>query len=243
MMNSLEPVSVTRLYRMIADQIAAKIRSGGFEVGKRLPSERELADTLQVSRTSVREALIALELEGYVDVRVGAGIFVLPLKENRTSTTNAIADLHPLQSDIGPFELISVHLLVEPECAALAAKHGSAEQIAAIEAVGRRMEGSSTPRAHNRAFHIAVAEATGNTAMVVTVTNLWNLHDNSVMFHKLEQLLVTREVWKVAEAEHDALIRAILARDPEAARKAMRDHFLGSSSRLGEDFGGEAEIV
>ncbi len=76
-MNLLDAVSTVRLYRMIADQIAAKIDSGEFAVGERLPAERLLAEQLGVSRASVREALIALELEGYVDVRVGAGVYVL----------------------------------------------------------------------------------------------------------------------------------------------------------------------
>ena len=74
-MNTFQAVAVTRLYRMIADQIAGRIRAGDFPRGGRLPSERELAEQLQVSRASIREALIALEIEGYVEVRVGTGVF------------------------------------------------------------------------------------------------------------------------------------------------------------------------
>jgi DNA-binding FadR family transcriptional regulator len=237
-MSSLQPVNAQRLYRMIADQIAGKIRKGDFLPGERLPSERDLAETLQVSRTSVREALIALELEGYIEVRVGTGIFVLPEKD-RLRLRGALDTLPASQSDIGPFELITVQLMVEPECAALAAAHGSDEQLAAVAAAARLMEGSTIPRVHNRAFHIAVAAATGNAALVATVTSLWDLHDNSVIFHKLEQHLVMKpEVWKLAEDEHDDLVRAILARDAAAARATMRNHFLGSARRLGEDFGG-----
>ena len=124
-MSSLQPVSVTRLYRMIADQIASKIRTGEFQPGRRLPSERELADQLQVSRTSVREALIALELEGFVEVRVGTGVFVLDAREGSGSIDGKDTGSHQLRDDIGPFEMISVHLLVEPECAALAAKNAT----------------------------------------------------------------------------------------------------------------------
>src|SRR6218665_2226433 len=72
----LEAVSAQRLYRLIAERIAQKIRAGGFPVGSRLPAERELAELWQVSRSSVREALIALELSGYVEVRVGSGVYV-----------------------------------------------------------------------------------------------------------------------------------------------------------------------
>ena len=75
-MPSFEPVNVTRLYRMIANQIIERITRGQFLPGSRLPSERELSEQLSVSRTSVREALIALEIEGHVEVRVGSGVYV-----------------------------------------------------------------------------------------------------------------------------------------------------------------------
>ena len=75
-MTTFQPVSVARLYRVIANQIKDKIRGGSYRSGERLPAERELAEMLQVSRPSVREALIALEIEGWVDVRVGSGVYV-----------------------------------------------------------------------------------------------------------------------------------------------------------------------
>ncbi|MFL9924519.1 FadR/GntR family transcriptional regulator [Herbaspirillum lusitanum] len=240
-MKSLEPVSVTRLYRMIADQIAGRIRSGEFEPGSRLPSERDLAESLQVSRTSVREALIALELEGFVEVRVGSGVFVMA-SANESKKTRAVTPAEDqattdLLSDIGPFELIAVHLMVEPECAALAAQHATPMQLAAIISAAAGIRQGEEQRQANRDFHVAVAAASGNAALAITVANLWELHDNSAIFYKLEQHLVMKpEVWHLAATEHDALIEAILRRDPEAARAAMREHFMGSQHRLGEDF-------
>jgi DNA-binding FadR family transcriptional regulator len=233
---------------MIANQIASKIRGGEFRPGTRLPSERELANLLQVSRTSVREALIALEIEGYVEVRVGTGVFVTTDKEGSaapTADTDAAAATatatQPTSGDIGPFDLLVAHLLLEPECAALAAKNASAVQIAAIEAAGRAMEGSDSPTVHNRVFHIAIAEATGNAALVAAVTTLWNLRDSSVIYNKLEQHFVKRGIWQIAEVEHDEIVKAISARDPAAARRAMRVHFQEIRRRLREDFSSELE--
>ncbi len=240
-MKSLEPVSVTRLYRMIADQIAARIRSGEFVAGSRLPSERDLAEHLQVSRTSVREALIALELEGFVEVRVGSGVFVTTTA-NEVKKPRSYAPIDDvvktdLLGDIGPFELIAVHLMVEPECAAMAAQYATPEQLAAIITTANGIRHGDEQREANRAFHIAVAAASGNAALAITVANLWELHDNSAIFYKLEQHLVMKtEVWHLAATEHDVLIEAILRRDAEAARAAMREHFMGSQKRLGEDF-------
>src|SRR5207302_7198003 len=110
--HSIEP---RRLYRQIADQIRALIRSREFAAGARLPPERDLARQLGVSRPSVREALIALEVEGYVEVRIGSGVYVI----ERTAAPD------PLPEDSGPFELIRARWLIEAECAALAARHAT----------------------------------------------------------------------------------------------------------------------
>src|SRR3989441_2240947 len=118
---SIEP---RRLYRQIADQIRTLIRSGEFSAGSRLPPERDLARQLGVSRPSVREALIALEVEGYVEVRVGSGVYVLgPRPADRTDT---------LPADSGPFELIRARWLIESECAAMAARHATRTQVRAM---------------------------------------------------------------------------------------------------------------
>jgi DNA-binding FadR family transcriptional regulator len=257
-MQSFQPVSVTRLYRMIANQIGERIDQGDFPAGSRLPSERDLAEQLQVSRASVREALIALEIEGRVEVRIGSGVYVRdtsassePSAQEEQALLNAArtgrssveegVDIgasgdHPVHTDIGAFELLHVHLLVEPEAAALAAKHGTIEQHEAIRQAAKAMENSSTPRWHNRLFHIAVGAATSNAAMALTVKQLWDMHDDSVMFHKLEQHVVGRRAWELAEHEHDDVVNAILARDADAAKVAMRKHFTETRKRLRKDF-------
>src|SRR5690349_12300457 len=118
----LQAVENRRLYRQIADQIAALIEGGEYPVGARLPPERDLAKQLGVSRPSVREALIALEVEGYVEVRVGSGVYVLGHRASpRPDDT--------LPEDSGPFELIKARWLIEAECAALAARNASRAQV------------------------------------------------------------------------------------------------------------------
>src|ERR1043165_7777307 len=104
----LQAVENRRLYRQIADQIAALIERGEYASGARLPPERDLAKQLGVSRPSVREALIALEVEGLVEVRIGSGIYVLgpgvkPEGEEANASDAARAEVHALA---GPFELM-----------------------------------------------------------------------------------------------------------------------------------------
>ena len=81
----LQTVAPQRLYQQIADQLRTLITAGEFTAGSRLPAERDLAKQLGVSRPSVREALIALEVEGWVEVRTGSGVYV----QDRSSTTAA----------------------------------------------------------------------------------------------------------------------------------------------------------
>ncbi len=73
----LQSIETRRLYQQIAQQLQQLITAGEFAPGSRLPAERELATQLGVSRPSVREALIALEVEGWVEVRTGSGVYVL----------------------------------------------------------------------------------------------------------------------------------------------------------------------
>ncbi|CAB3847127.1 FadR/GntR family transcriptional regulator [Achromobacter dolens] len=235
-MNTFQAVAVTRLYRMIADQIAGRIRAGDFPRGGRLPSERELAEQLQVSRASIREALIALEIEGYVEVRVGTGVFVTASRESAALPAMA-GQAAAQQDDIGPFDLLEARMLIEPECAALAAQQGSAAQLAAIRGAHEAMSLTDAPGWHDREFHGAIAAACGNAALAASVAHLWNLSLASPVFSRMQDYFVNTKVWAVAHAEHQRILTAILARDPIRARHAMHAHLIGILARLREDFG------
>src|SRR6266566_3772624 len=117
----IQAVDDRRLYRQIADQLTMLITSGEFRRGERLPSERDLAVQLGVSRPSVREALIALEIQGLVEVRVGAGIFVAQAER---------APAVPINEGQGPFELLRARWLIEGEIAALSARESTKADLA-----------------------------------------------------------------------------------------------------------------
>src|SRR5216110_1658100 len=101
-----------RLYEQIAQTLSKDIADGKYEVGQRLPSERELAQNFKVSRPTVREAIIALELDGLVEVRLGSGVYVMS-RQPPGGREGA--------KDIGPFELLEARHAIEGEAAALAA--------------------------------------------------------------------------------------------------------------------------
>src|SRR3954469_8076299 len=120
----LQAVESSRLYRQIAEQLRGLIAGGEFTAGTRLPAERDLARQLGVSRPSVREALIALEVEGWVEVRVGSGVYIRPQPHGNghARTGGHASNGHPSgPAEWGPLELMRARELVEGEVAALAA--------------------------------------------------------------------------------------------------------------------------
>src|SRR3954462_10543493 len=103
----IQAIDSDRLYRKIARQLSTLIESGEFAPGQRLPAERELAEQLGVSRPSVREALIALEIEGKVEVRVGAGVFVAEKWPKKATLGVGEGEGE------GPFELLRARMTIE----------------------------------------------------------------------------------------------------------------------------------
>jgi len=224
---SIEP---RRLYRQIAEQIRGLIRSGEYLPGARLPPERDLAKQLGVSRPSVREALIALEVEGLVEVRIGSGIYV-----QRAAAARGDDDASAVHAEAGPFELLRARHVIESECAALAAKSAKKAQIASIEdavaAMQREFDAHTQPLAGDQLFHIRIAEATGNGALVAVVKMLWE-ERTGPLYKQLEHHYDSPALWVAAMAEHRAIVAAIAAHDASGARSAMQRHLTQAYKRF-----------
>ena len=227
----LQAVEPRRLYRQIADQIRALIGRGVVAPGARLPAERDLARQLGVSRPSLREALIALEAEGLLDVRVGSGIYVA---QGGPRAPGAAID-----GASGPFEVIRARWMIEGECAALAAKNGTAAQLRAIRKAHadlvRESKRHHNPLGADRAFHFAIAQATGNSALELVVQTLWDQRVGP-LYRALETKLEYPAMAAETIGEHQAVLAAILARDAAGARAAMRRHMDMTKKRYSQDW-------
>jgi len=234
----LEAVEARRLYRQVADQLRALIDNGEYRVGSRLPTERDLAEQLRVSRPTVREALIALEVEGRVRIRVGSGIYV--------SEPAAHAPFLPSAEIEGPFELLRAREFMEGAIAEQAARVATAEDIARIDASVEAMATVQHPgeasMVHDRAFHVAVAGCLDNAVLVRVVGELFDQRLNPY-FAKLAHYFENPESWNAALAEHRAIRDAIAARDADAARLAMREHLACSQARFAQNFGAETSTA
>ena len=233
MLDQLKQVDNRRLYQQIADQIRAFIDKGSYTAGARLPPERDLAQQLGVSRPSVREALIAMEVEGWVEVRTGSGVYVL----DRSSQASRVAARSPQvpADEWGPLELIRARRVVEGEIAAIAATEAQHPHIAAMAEALARMQADADqdilPLEGDRAFHAAIAESCGNAVLIETVQRFWDSRLGPLS-ERLVGYFETADSWRAAITEHAAILLAIRSRDPAAARLAMHQHMDNSHTRF-----------
>jgi GntR family transcriptional repressor for pyruvate dehydrogenase complex len=224
----LQTIETPRLYRQIADQLRELIRNDEFKCGTRLPAERELALHLGVSRPSVREALIALEVEGWIEVRKGSGIYVCGRRPERALQPDLLTDAH------GPLELIRARAVIEGEIAALAAKVVKPSQLDqlkdAVDQMAAEAGAGQIPMNSDRLFHLRLAGIVGNSALTTVVALLFD-ERNSPIYAKLGQHVENAKSWNAAIEEHRMVIEALSRNDPGAARNAMQQHMERSHRR------------
>ncbi|MEY4883101.1 MAG: hypothetical protein RIS34_955 [Pseudomonadota bacterium] len=231
----LQTVEPQRLYRQIAEQVRAAIVANEFVVGARLPAERDLAKQLGVSRPSVREALIALEVEGWVEVRTGSGVYVLDRARRINLDINPDKSAGPAPSEWGPLELIRARRVVEGEIASMAATLAKRKDIDAMAKALDSMKADAAqgvlPLEGDRAFHTAIVQASGNGVLIETVQNFWDSRRGPV-FERLVGHFETVASWQAAIAEHQVILDAIRRHDAPAARAAMHAHMDKSHTRF-----------
>lgn len=231
---ALEP---RRLYRQVAEQIRMLIEAGELSPGDKLPAERELAERFGVSRPTVREALIVLEVEGHIQIRMGAGVYI-----SRKPETGAI----PLADDDNdsPFEILEARRLIESSIAEEAARRVTPQALARLDETIAGMEASLEDAAaalvFDRAFHTAIANMIGNGALN-RFTGLIYDKRMTPYFEKLASYFEGPHTWKLALEEHRTIRDAIAAGDPSAAREAMRRHLALAQQRFSESFGEEPQ--
>lgn len=216
----IRPIAAPRLFERIADEIARLIDEGSFKPGERLPGERELARALAVSRSSLREALGVLEMQGRIAIRVGSGAYVAAARPRRTVRRRG-------RPEPSPFDVLRARRIVEGEAAALAARNATAADLRALDRAFARlaadMRANRMRSPADRAFHVCIARASGNGALALVVERLWE-EGWQPLGVRMEELFVTRGRKRDNIGEHRAILQAIRRRDAAAARRAMRAH-------------------
>ena len=210
-----------RLYQKVAEKLVALIESSEYTVGMRLPAERDLAAMFSVSRPTIREAVIALELESFVEVRMGSGVYII---EN-TKDKSRFSD-----KDVGPFELTEARALFEGEAAALAATMITDEELAHLAETLEEMacennNDMDTHEAADKKFHMIIAQATNNSAITHVIEQLWDERESSALTKRMYEKVRNSGV-KPSVDEHREVYEALKSHDAQAARELMRAHLM-----------------
>ena len=217
---SLEPIKSTRIYEEIVRQIRALIGDGQLKSGDRLPPERDLAERFRVSRTSVREALRALESTGLIEIRPGEGTFVRQISVESLVEPLALVILTQREAIA---ELYEARRLLEPPIAALAARRASDEDVAELTRIldgqAQEVAAGRTGLVQDAAFHTTIAHSAHNRAITRIVTTLMDL-----LAQSREESLQTPGRPERSHQDHRRILAAIQARDERAAQQAMLDH-------------------
>ncbi|GAA2300115.1 FadR family transcriptional regulator [Streptomyces kunmingensis] len=203
------------------EQIKAMIGGGSLEPGQRLPTERDLAAQLGISRSSMREAIRALTVLGVLEARHGSGIYVTQLEAgDLLETFGVVADLSR-----GPrlVELLEVRRILESTATALAAARITRAQLAEVEEHLAAMETTDDPEeilSHDLAFHRAIVAAAGNETMAAILEGLSSRTFRARVWRGYQE----EGAFERTRREHSRIHRALVARDPEAARVAAAAH-------------------
>lgn len=213
----LAAIKTDRLYLKVSAQISNLVATGAIKAGERLPAERELAEKLDVSRATIREAMIALEIAGVVEIRKGSGVYIT----NHKAT--------PLLTDegVGPFEILQTRYIVESEACALAATKITSSQLSELRRLILDMQEEEKKQdASEKAdmkFHVIIAKASQNSALLAIIKWLWELRNQS----NLSQVFMSRlrkSGIHPSINEHKNIVSALEQGSSELAKKAMQQH-------------------
>lgn len=224
-----QKLETRRLYQQVADQIRQFIQDGHYDAGTRLPSERDLAQQLGVSRPSLREALIALEIDGTVEIRMGSGVYVAQERENPSAVTLAFGE--------SPSELMQARIVIEGSTTLLAASRIKPSVLTGlrniIEGMRREITAGRRPLELDRQFHLLIVAQSGNSVLERIVGSLFD-ERYSPLAERLQDRTESQQSWITALQEHEAILAALEAHDPLLSQAAMQTHLDASRRRWTE---------
>lgn len=228
------PVKNTKVYEQVIEQIKEMIVSGKLKRGDRLPPERELVEHLQVSRTSIREAIRALQIIGLVECKQGGGNFIKESFEN--SLFEPLSIMFVLQNS-KPEEILELRKIVEVETAALAAVKIKDKELKEIQEIIDQMKASSDEELDaklDKELHYRIAHASGNFLVVNILSAISSLIDSFIKDAR-DMILKQKENKEILLGHHESLYNALQAHDKSKAAKVMIKHLNFVNEFLAEE--------
>jgi GntR family hexuronate regulon transcriptional repressor len=224
----------SKLYHKIANVFKQNIQAGKYQVGDMLPAERVISEQMNVSRTVVREAMIMLEVEGFVEVRKGSGIRVKNLHGILNGTETAPSgQANNFILSCGPFELLQARQLIESNIAEFAATQATKQDLVALMRIQKNAKSEDRARdsGWDKEFHIQIARCTQNSAMVHVVEQLCEQRENNPYWQKMHEHINDDSIDSWYE-EHDEILQTLIKHDPKAAKLAMWRHLENTKQML-----------
>ena len=215
----LSPVKNPKIYELVMEQIKDIVKKGKLKNGDKLPSERDLCEKLEVSRTSVREALKALQVLGLIDSKHGEGNFI---KENFEDSLFEPLSIVFLLIGSKSGDILEFRKLIEPETAALAAKNITDEEIIELKEIMNKLDSTidaEISASLDKKFHYKIAQASRNNVISTMMFSISSLIEKYIENSKIHTL--NREMVK---AQHEEIWKALKVRDGEAAAAAVKRH-------------------
>lgn len=218
-----KPIKTKKIYEEVVEQLKMMLTEGKLKPGDKLPSERDMAESLGVSRASVREALTTLEAIGILEIKPGEGTFV---KHTNDAETFAPLTLVLTVERNSGAQLMEVRRVLETEMAALAAERATEENLRKIEDLLIQMKDAHSPHdavETDLRFHFAIAEATQNKILVRLINTIADLMHHTFK-GKREKMYAHSPSGQRVIREHEAIYQAIKKKAPEEARAKMLEH-------------------
>ncbi|HPS59503.1 MAG TPA: FadR/GntR family transcriptional regulator [Spirochaetota bacterium] len=219
-----KPIQQQKIYEQIVEQIRVMITEGNLKPGDRLPAERVLAENLNVSRASLREALSALHLLGLLEIKSGEGTYIKQSDVN--SIIQPLALLLMMERDT-IVEILEVRKGLEVEAAGLAAVNATDEDFkimtATIEEMENALQTSNLGEVADWKLHFAIAQASRNSLLVRLMNTISDTMRKTIKINR-EQLFRKKGNPQILFRQHLAVVEAIKSRNVELARQKMYEH-------------------
>lgn len=216
--------SEKRLYQEIGQKLKQGLVDGVYNIGDKLPAEREIANQFNVSRTVVREALIMLELENLITVKKGSGVYVTNLPDEKNTEENSFDT-----NEVGPFELLQARQLIESTIAGFAATQILKTDILKLRSILEEEKVCLTlsetgDDQFDEAFHIVIAKSTKNIVLESLLNELWQKRHTSKMWKNLQLKIADQSYKKQWLYDHEQILIALQNKNANAAKHAMWQH-------------------
>lgn len=221
----------SRTYTKIGKILKEEISQGKYKVGDKLPTERDISERFDVSRTIVREAMVMLEVENLIDVRKGSGVYVKQVPD-------LLLDEPTEYRDVGPFELLQARQLLESSIAEFAAQQATKQDIQILRNILEHekliLQEKMDDYSADKEFHLAIAQITGNDVLIQLQEQLWKYRFTSAMWTQLHTRILQHNHHQLWVQDHENILNAIQKKNPALARKAMWQHLENVKTKLFE---------